>query len=462
MPLPECRPAERGMMDVAMRAGAEPRQAEAEAEERFPSALVAWFGVAVLVLLSLVSFLDRQIVSLLVGDIKSAYGVSDSQIGLLQGAAFSLVYAVAALPFGYAADHHSRRMTLFVGVFIWSLAACFCGLSNSFDTLLAARIGVGFGEAALNPVIASLLGDMFPQHRRTFAFSVVSIGSLIGTTGALIVGGAVLHWAGDGVVLPVIGHLPAWKFAFIACGAPGLILAFAAFFMIEPPRRTKASSDAEVVAWAEAWQHLRANWRFYLCYLGGFSALGIGSYGLVTWTPAVLQRIYGWSAAQSGMVGGSLIAICGIAGTLSVGRIIDVMFQRGRRDAHAVFYASSGLLVVVCGIGCSLATSPWWFLLLILPTKLVSNFSGIAMAGLTLVAHRRFRGRVVALYSVATVASSATIGPSAVAFLTDVVFRDEAMLQWSVGINMVVFGLLGTLLLYLAQRPMRQSVVIDA
>jgi hypothetical protein len=162
------------------------------------------------------------------------------------------------------------------------------------------------------------------------------------------------------------------------------------------------------------------------------------------------------------MVGGSLIAICGIAGTLSVGRIIDVMFQRGRRDAHALFYASSGLLVVVCGIGCSLATSPWWFLLLILPTKLVSNFSGIAMAGLTLVAHRRFRGRVVALYSVATVASSATIGPSAVAFLTDVVFRDEAMLQWSVGINMVVFGLLGTLLLYLAQRPMRQSVVIDA
>ena len=429
-----------------------------EAQERFPTAAVAWFGVAILVLLSIVSMLDRQIVSLMVGDIKAAYGASDSQIGLLQGAAFSLVYAFAALPFGYAADRYSRRMTLFIGVFVWSLAAIFCGLSNSFNTLLAARIGVGFGEAALNPVITSLLGDMFPQHRRTFAFSVVSVGSLIGVTGALIIGGAVLHWAGNGVDLPLLGHLPAWKFAFIACGAPGLVLAFAAFFMIEPPRRAKDSPDADV-SWAEAGQHLRASGRFYLCYLGGFTALGSGSYGLMTWTPAVLQRIYGWSAAQSGLVGGSLIAICGIVGTLSVGRIVDVMFRRGRRDAHALFYTCSGLLFVVCGLGGALASSAWWFLALILPVKLVTNFSGIAMAGLTLVADKRMRGRVAALYSVVTVASSAAIGPSAVAFLTDVVFRDEAMLQWSVGINMVVFGLLGTLLLYLAQRPMRQSVI---
>jgi MFS family permease len=431
---------------------------EGEGQQPYPPALIAWFAVAILVLLSLVSFLDRQIVSLLVGDIKAEYGVSDSQIGLLQGAAFSLVYAFAALPFGYAADRYSRRMTLFVGVFVWSVAACLCGLSGSFNTLLAARIGVGFGEAALNPVIASLLGDMFPKHRRTFAFSVVSVGSLVGVTGALIIGGAVLHWAGDGVTLPLLGHLPAWKFAFIACGAPGLVLAFAAFLMIEPPRRA-SNAPVEDASWAEAWRHLRASGRFYLCYLGGFTALGVGSYGLMTWTPAVLQRIYGWSAAQSGVVGGSLIAVCGIVGTLSVGRIIDVMVRRGHGDAHALFYVFGGLLYTACGIGCCLARSPWWFLGLILPVKLVSNFSGVAMAGLTMVAPKRFRGRVVAFYSLTAVAGSAAIGPSAVAFLTDFVFRDEAMLQWSVGVNMVIFGLLGTLLLWLAREPMRQDVM---
>lgn len=425
----------------------------------YPGPLVAWTTVAILMLMSVVAFLDRQIVSLMVEMIKAHFGVIDSQIALLQGAAFSLVYAVAALPFGYAADRWSRRGTLCFGVFFWGLAACACGLADSFNVLLAARIGVGFGEAALNPVVTSMLSDLFPKHRRAFAFSVVSVGSLIGVNGALVIGGAVLHWAGDGMSLPLLGFLAPWKVAFIVTGLPGLLLAFAVFLIPEPRRRGSNAKAGPLERRGDAVSYLRENRRFLACYIGGFTCFAIANYGVLSWTPAVLQRIYHWTAAESGIVAGSLIALCGVTGTLAVGAIIDRAYSRGRHDAHALVYVAAGGLLVVFGAACAFASSAWAFLLLILPMKFVSNFAGAALAGLSLTSPEHLRGRVAAIYSLMTAAFGAALGPSSVAFLTDFVFRDDNKLQWSIGTNMVVFGALGAVLLHSARRPMRTNAV---
>ena len=439
-----------------MGAGVAVSQDAGNGVEVYPRETIAWITVAILFLMSIVAFLDRQIVSLMVEMIKASFGVIDSQVALLQGAAFSLVYAAAAIPFGYAVDRWSRRATLFFGVFFWGLAACTCGLADSFNVLLAARIGVGFGEAALNPVVTSLLSDLFPRHRRALAFSVVSVGSLIGVNGALIIGGAVLHWAGDGMTLPVLGHLAPWKVAFLVAGLPGLLLAFTVFLIPEPRRRSpirKGASSADLSTVA----YIRENRRFLGCYMGGFTCLAIANYGLLSWTPAVLQRLYSWTAAEAGMVAGSLIAASGVAGTLTVGAVIDRAYARGRHDAHALVYVIAGLLLVASGSVCGFASSAWAFLLLILPVKFVSNFSGAALAGLSLACPDHLRGRVGALYSLVTVAVGAAIGPSSVAFFTDFVFRDESKVQWSIAVNMMLFGALGALLLQLARRPMRAS-----
>ena len=423
---------------------------------------VAWAAVFLLVLMSIVALLDRQIVALMVEMIKARFRVTDSQIGLMQGAAFSLVYAAATIPFGYAADRGSRRLALFVGVFFWAVAACVSGLAGSFNVLLAARIGVGFGEAALNPVVTSLLSDLFPDHRRAFAFSVVSIGSLIGVNGALVIGGAVLHWAGHGLTWPLLGPLAPWQVAFILTGAPGLLLAFAVFLMPEPVRRTKPAAAGPSAGRAETAEYVRQNGRFLTGYLGGFTCLGVASYGLMTWTPAVLQRLYGWSAAQSGLIAGSLIAACGIVGTLTTGFLVDLLYQRGRRDAHAMVYVAACLLFVACGGACAFARSAWGFLLIILPTKLVSNYAGIALAGISLRSPEHLRGRMAALFSLVTVPTGAAIGPSAVAFLTDEVFKDPAKVQLSIAVTMMLFSTLGAALLWLAREPADQPGALAA
>jgi MFS family permease len=447
----------------ALSAAASETAAVEASEPPFPRAAVAWTAVAILVVLSILAFLDRLIVSLMVPMIKADFGVSDSQIALLQGAAFSLVYSLTAFPFGYAVDRYSRRVTLFVGVFLWAVAATACGLSHSFNTLLAARIGVGLGEAALNPVIASVLSDMFPKKRLAFAFSVVSVGALIGTQGALIIGGAVLHWAGDGMTLPVLGFLAPWKIAFLVTGAPGLLLAFLIFCIPEPARR--ASTLAEAAgrpSWSEAAPFFKRNAGFLACYMGAFSALGVASYALLTWAPTVLQRVYGLSAGTTGLTLGSVALGAGLVGTLGAGAIVDHLYSRGRRDAHAVYYALAGVTAVVFGLASAFAATPFAYLALLIPMKLMFNFSGVALSGLQVMTPARLRGRVAALFSFCIVLAGSTIGPSAVAFFTDVVFRDESKVHWSVAATLVVFGSLATVLLVAVQAPMRRAAEAPA
>jgi len=427
-------------------------------EPPFPRAAVAWAAVAILVVLSILCFLDRLIVSLMVPMIKADFGVSDSQIALLQGAAFSFIYAAAAFPFGYAVDHYSRRVTLFIGVFMWAAAATACGLSESFNTLLAARIGVGLGEAALNPVIASILSDMFPKKRLAFAFSVVSVGALIGTQGALIIGGAVLHWAGDGMTFPILGFLAPWKIAFLVTGAPGMLLAFVVFCIPEPVRRASTrAAAAGKPSWSEALPFLKQNAGFLTCYIGAFSSLGIGSYALLTWAPTVLQRVYGLSAGTTGLRLGSVALVCGLVGTLGAGAIIDHLYSRGRRDAHAVYYAFAGVVSIGVGIASVFANSPWAYLALLAPAKLMFNYSGVALSGLQLMTPSHLRGRVAALFSFCIVLVGSTLGPSSVAFFTDVVFRDESKVHWSVAASMIIFGAIAAVLLIVARGPMRRA-----
>jgi MFS family permease len=435
----------------------QPGVSEEAASAPFPRAAVAWTAVGILVVLSILAFLDRQIVSLMVPAIKADFGVSDSRMGLLQGAAFSLVYAVAALPFGYAVDRYSRRVTLFIGVFCWALAATGCGLAFSFNTLLAARLGVGLGEAALNPVVASMLSDLFPKRRLATAFAVVSLGSSLGTQGALIIGGAVLYWAGDGMTVPVLGFLAPWKVAFIVTGLPGLLLAFTIFLIPEPKRRVSAAAATSQPGWSDVLPFLRKNSGLLACYIGGFSSLAIAASAMMMWAPTALQRIYGMKASTAGVVLGVFSLSCAMVGTLAAGATVDRLIARGMRDAHVVFYSMAAVVVGVAGVASVFAPAPWIYLLLLAPVKLISNFSGVAASGLQLVTPAKLRGRVTAIYGMFSVTLGATVAPSAVAFFTDVVFRDESKVHWSIATTMASFALLALVLLLLARRPLRRA-----
>lgn len=418
---------------------------------------MAWLALVVLLLLAFVAFLDRQVISLMVGMIKADLDITDSHIGVLQGAAFGLVYPLFAIPLGYAADRFSRRWVIFLGVVFWSVAATLSGLADSFSTLLAARIGVGIGEAALGPAAASLLGDLFPRKRLSLVFSIYSCGSLLGSAGALAIGGAVIAWAGDGMTLPLLGHLEPWQVAFVLTGLPGSVVALLVFLIREPKRPHAARASAHHAPWSEVFAFVRLNWLFLTCYTLGFTCLLMVTWGSLAWMPAIMQRSYGWSVAQVGAALGLFTAVLGLSGQLTNGLLVDKLFSKGFEDAHLRYYAFASLLVAVCGIAAPFAPTAWAYLAIMAPWKFLMNYGGVFSAALQVVTPSAIRGRMAALCGIVSSVLGGTFGPSVVAFFTDHVFRDDAKLAYSLGATTAIFVPLAAGLFWLGMRPMREA-----
>jgi MFS family permease len=198
----------------------------------------AWYALFVLVLVYIINFVDRQILSILVGDIKRDLGVSDAQIGFLYGTAFAVFYALFGIPLGRLADSWYRGRLMAMGLALWSSMTVFSGFATSFGMLAAARIGVGIGEASASPAAYSMISDSFPKERRATALSIYSSGLYIGGALSLPIGGLVVaRWNAaypDAAAAPL--GLAGWQAAFLAVGLPGLLLALWVLTLREPMR----------------------------------------------------------------------------------------------------------------------------------------------------------------------------------------------------------------------------------
>jgi MFS family permease len=427
----------------------------ADTETGYPPGRVAWTAVGVLLVLYGVAFLDRQIISLVVGDLRHELGVSDFQVSLLQGFAFALLYALFGLPIGMAVDRWSRRWVIFTGVLIWSIAAMLCGLARTFPQLLAARALVGAGEAALAPAAYSLLSDLFPKRRLTTAVGIFATGSILGSEASLAISGLILSAAKEGVDAPFIGHLTAWRFAFIAAGAPGVLLAFAIFLIPEPLRR---GSLGAVAAWVDVLRFIRANGRFFACHFVGFGCMMALGYARISWTPALLIRRFGWDVARVGVTLGAFGAVSGAAAFLLTGLLVDRLFARGRRDAHLRVYVAGSLITLVFGVAAFLAPSPPLLFLFLTIIAFPINMGAIAASALQVVTPARLRGRVSAIYLMVTALFGMTVGPGLVGFFTDAVFHDPAKLYLSLSAVFAILSPLGLIAFTLGLAPMRRAV----
>ncbi|MDT9598308.1 spinster family MFS transporter [Sphingosinicella rhizophila] len=223
----------------------------------------AWYVLFVLVLVYIVNFIDRQILSILVGDIKRDLGVSDAQIGFLYGTAFAVFYALFGIPLGRLADSWYRGRLMAGGLALWSSMTALSGFANSFGMLAVARVGVGIGEASASPAAYSMISDTFPQERRATAISIYSSGLYIGGAISLPIGGFVLsRW---NVMFPDPAAAPlglaGWQAAFLAVGLPGLLLALWVLSLREPPRGNAEGLPQPAVrpgAWREFGRELVA------------------------------------------------------------------------------------------------------------------------------------------------------------------------------------------------------------
>ncbi len=213
-------------------AAAEPLVAETEHR----ATPYAWYVLCVLVLVYVVNFIDRQILSILAEDIKRDLKVTDSQLGFLYGTAFAVFYALFGIPLGRLADNWVRTRLLAIGLALWSTMTALSGFSTTFVQLSLARVGVGIGEASASPSAFSMLSDWFPKSKRATALAIYSSGLYIGGGISLLIGALVVKgWNAaypDGGPMGLVG----WQAAFLAVGFPGLLLALWVATLREPVR----------------------------------------------------------------------------------------------------------------------------------------------------------------------------------------------------------------------------------
>ncbi len=264
------------------------------------------------------SYMDRQILSILLEDIKADLLLDDAQLGYLSGIAFALFYATLGIPIASLADRKNRRNIIAIALTVWSGMTALCGLAQNFTQLLLARIGVGVGEAGSSPPSHSMIADLYPPKERAGALAIYSLGVTLGAFAGTFLGGNVTHFFD-------------WRTAFLVVGIPGILLAIIVrLFAVEPPR---GMSDA-VQAVSDATPTIRDGFRAMLAsraaihLVMGVTITSLIGYGLTLWTPAYLIRNFGLTTFDVANYYAPVVMVAAVIGTIGGGKLADRLAER--------------------------------------------------------------------------------------------------------------------------------------
>jgi len=418
-------------------------QTEQDEHSGYPNPGYAWYVVSILTIAYLLSFLDRQILALMVEPIRRDLDISDTQVSLLGNLAFGLFYTVLGLPIGRAADRFSRRGIIAAGVTIWCLMTAMCGLARNFGQLFLARVGVGVGEAALNPAALSLISDYFPRKTRGRALTFYNMGVSLGVGVALIFGGQLIAWVASAPPLdvPGIGQLRAWQTVFILVGLPGLLIALLMLTVREPVRRGRLQIQladgriTENLTVRQTLAYLGQRWRTYLTHFLGMSVVTILGYNYFFWVPSMFVRTWGWTIPEISLGYGIITLTAGPLGVLASGWVAERLRERGHQDAlmrTCVFGAA--VFLIPASILTPLMPTGQLALVLLVPVSIGGAWvTATGAAALQMIAPNQMRAQTTALYYF-VINILGLLGPTAVGLVTDFGFGDDAALRWSLSI----------------------------
>ncbi len=421
----------------------------------------AWYVVIVLTALYMLSFVDRTILSLLVGSIKRDLGISDTRIGLLQGLSFALFYTIMGLPLGRLADTRSRRNLIAACVVVWSVFTSACSVAKSFWALFFTRIGVGVGEAGLSPAAYSLISDYFPPERLGVAISVYYMGVFLGSALALLVGGVVVDTMAriHTVTLPLLGTIASWRVTFLVVGLPGFVCALLVYTIREPLRRNmlkSAQGQTAQVSFGQAFVQMRMRWQS----LGGISLAmvfqSMANYALVSWGPTYFSRVHGWTAGQSGKALAAILLIAGCGGMFTGGRLSDYWQKRGLDEApmRVMVLGAIGTILLL-PVATLLTDVRWTLALLYAGVFALALPMGISAAALQRIFPNQVRGVVSALYLFILNIGGLSLGPLLPGVFNDYLFHNGKMIGYSLSITMGGAAVLMLITLLAAYRHYR-------
>ena len=430
-----------------------------------PLSTVTWRTHLSLLLLSLVyifSYIDRQVIAVVIEPIEREFGLSDAAMGILTGLAFGVMYAGLGIPVGRLADKHSRRKIVAVCASLWSLATMACGLAMHFWQLLLTRMSVAVGEAGGMAPSISLISDLYPKKNRAMAISVFMVGPQLGLLIGLALGGWIAQHYG-------------WRHTFIWLGAPGLVLGLLVWFLVREPQRGRYDETPnQAIATAQA-EPLFAQLLRLLRITAlrrtaiAISLAGIAGYAYGVWVPTFLIRTHGLSLSQAGLWFGFASGIGATIGTLTGGSLCDRLARRDSRwqigmpmlgmllsvpAAVAFFLWPVGGHFVVGGVQIPVVMvfaaafgffASWW------PPLLFTAVSNMVGAG--------ERSVAAALLNFFLTLFGAGLGPLVAGVVSDQltpIFGEQA-LRWSLLCVMSLF-VVGGLFLAAAIKPYRQRL----
>ena len=327
-------------------------------DPRYPDSARARVVLAMLLLVYVFNFLDRQILGILAEPIKADLDLTDAQFGAIGGLAFALLYSVLGVPLALVADRWSRSGVIAGALVVWSGFTAACGMATGYWQLFLFRLGVGVGEAGGAAPSYALIADHFPPERRARALAVYSMGVPLGLAGGVLLGG-------------YIAQLVEWRTAFLTVGLAGVALALPFRLVVRDLPRAKA-----VAARPEAvFPILLRKPAFWLLAVSAGSSSLCG-YGLALWTPSVLIRSYGFDLIGTGQFLGSLLLIGGTAGVFAGGWLADRLGRADRAWYARLPAIAWGVTVPFFAAGL-LSPSPW----LAWPLLLIPNALGILWLG---------------------------------------------------------------------------------
>ena len=276
-----------------------------------------YYVLALLTLGYVFNFVDRQVMTILIEPIKTEFGASDTQMGLLSGLAFALFYATLGIPVARLADRWSRRNVLAISMTTWSAVTALCATATGFWHLLLLRIGVGIGEAGGTPPSQSLLADYFPPEKRAFAQGILATAPNIGILVGLF-GGA------------LIAEAYGWRSVFLVFGIPGVLLAILIQLTVtEPPKVAVPDEKSRASLFAVLNNIFRLPSFAHIMIGVGFT--GIAGYGLGVWSPSFLVRVHDMTLVDAGLYLGLIGVFGGGLGTISSGLLADKLARKDRR-----------------------------------------------------------------------------------------------------------------------------------
>jgi MFS family permease len=409
----------------------------------------AWYAAGVLALCQMVSFIDRQLINLLVGPIKADFRLSDTAMSLLIGFAFAIVHILLAIPFGRWIDRGNRRMIILGCGTLWSLSSMAGGLAQNYEQLFVTRMGVGAAEAGIYPACAALVAAYFTRERLPRAMSIMLLGPFVGGGLSLLFGGLVIGAIerGGAVALPVLGTLAPWQSTLVIISAVGLLPVLLILTVREPPRERSVGAEARGETLAGAYAYVRNRAAFYGNFYGGMALHVIAIYAIPAWAPAVLSRRFGLTTEQIGVKLGVVTLVAGVAGMLCGPFLARLARRRGDLDA-SVRGARTGVMLTVplAMLIPAMPDATALLLLLFLLTFCYTLPLSLASSALQEVTPDRMRGFVGAIYFVALSFIGLAIAPTAVSLVTDFVLGDPKRVGTALAL-VVAGGGIGSVLL---------------